>query len=168
MLPDGRIFLASGNATRAARDVKTGEVRLDTVRLPDGTYTFAEKGSNVISSEIYQIEIFYPPYLFVEGPRPVIAKAPDSLSYGKTAEIQVTDPTRGASVVLIKLGSMTHAWDMGQRLAELKFTQSTESGTASVQVTAPDNPNLYPPGYYLLFYVNNKGKPSKAAILRLG
>ena len=74
LLPDGRVFLASGNATRAARDATTGAVRLDTVRLPDGTYTFAQPGSDVISSEIYQIEIFYPPYLFTTGPRPSITK----------------------------------------------------------------------------------------------
>jgi len=168
LLPDGRVFLASGNATRAARDLITGEVRLDTVRLPDGTYTFAEKGSNVISSEIYQIEIFYPPYLFVEGPRPAIVNAPVNLFYGKTGQIRLTDGTPDASVVLIKLGSMTHAWDMGQRLAELKFTQSGADGEVSVTVTAPDNRNIYPPGYYMLFYVNDKGMPSKAAIVHLG
>jgi hypothetical protein len=98
---------------------------------PDGTYSFGEKGSNVISSEIYQIEIFYPPYLFIEGTRPTIVKAPDDLSYGGTAEIRLTGATPDASVVLIKLGSMTHAWDMGQRLAELKFTQSAPNGAVS-------------------------------------
>jgi hypothetical protein len=168
LLPDGRVFLAGGNATRAARDAATGEVRLDTLRRPDGTYTFAEKGSNFISSEIYQIEIFYPPYLFVAGPRPAITQAPASLAYGSSAEIQVTDATPKASVVLIKLGSMTHAWDMGQRLAELKFSQARAAGATSVQIRAPENRSLYPPGYYMLFYVNGSGKPSKASIVRLG
>jgi hypothetical protein len=167
LLPDARVFLAGGNATRAARDVITGDVRLDTIRLADGTYSFGEKGSNVISSEIYQIEIFYPPYLFIEGTRPTIVKAPDDLSYGGTAEIRLTGATPDASVVLIKLGSMTHAWDMGQRLVELKFTQSAPNGAVSATVTAPENRNLYPPGYYMLFYVSGKGKPSKAAIVRL-
>jgi hypothetical protein len=168
LLPDGRVFLASGNATRAARDAATGTVRLDSVRLPDGTYTFAEQGSNIVSSEIYQAEVFYPPYLFVAGTRPGIVNAPDTLAYGGTARIQVSGATPNASIALIKLGSMTHAWDMGQRFAELKFTQSGVSGTASVEVTAPANRNLYPPGYYMLFYVNRKGQPSKAAIVRLG
>jgi hypothetical protein len=163
LLPDARVFLAGGNASRAARDAITGDVRL----LPDGTYSYGEKGSNVISSEIYQIEIFYPPYLFIEGTRPTIVEAPDNLSYGETAEIRLTDATPDASVVLIKLGSMTHAWDMGQRLAELKFTQSAPNGAVAATVTAPENRNLYPPGYYMLFYVNGKGKPSEAAIVRL-
>ena len=168
LLPDGRIFLASGNAARAARDVATGDVRLDTIRLPDGTWTFAEKGSNFIDAEIYQAEIFYPPYLFAPGARPAITKAPESLAYGESAEIQVTDATPKASVVLIKLGSMTHAWDMGQRLADLQFSQTLAGGTATVRITAPENKNLYPPGYYMLFYVNGNGKPSKASMVHLG
>ena len=170
LLPDGRVFLAGGNPTRATRDVRDGSVRLDTVRLNNGTYVFAAdvKGRDVLSSEIYQTEIFYPPYLFVAGARPAIAKAPPALAYAKPGEFTVTAATPNASVTLIKLGSMTHAWDMGQRLASLRFTQSVRSGTAVVRFTAPANANLYPPGYYMLFYVNGKGKPSKAAIVRLG
>lgn len=172
LLPDGRVFLAGGNPTRATRDVRDGSVRLDTVRLNNGTYVFAAdvKGRDVLSSEIYQTEIFYPPYLFAAGARPAIAKAPQTIAYGQPGEITVTDATPHAGVTLIKLGSMTHAWDMGQRLAPLRFTQSAPSGTAVVRFTAPAKAgaNLYPPGYYMLFYVNDKGKPSKAAIVRLG
>ena len=168
LLPDGRVCLAGGNAARAVRDAKTEEVRLDSIRTPDGTWTFAPKGSNFIAAEIYQAEIFYPPYLLIEGPRPVISKAPEKVSYGKSATMSVTDATAGASVVMIKLGSMTHAWDMGQRLAAIPFTQSAPTGNVTVRMTAPVNRTLYPPGYYMVFYVNGKGKPSKAAILQLG
>ena len=80
----------------------------------------------------------------------------------------MTDATPKASVVLIKLGSMTHAWDMGQRLADLLFSQTLAGGTATVRITAPENKNLYPPGYYMLFYVNGNGKPSKASMVHLG
>ena len=34
--------------------------------------------------------------------------------------------------------------------------------------TAPTNRDLYPPGYYMLFYVNNQGQPSIAKMVRLG
>lgn len=166
LLPDGRIFLASGNAARAARNMSTGQVRLDTIRLADGTWTFAPKGSNFVSAEVYQPEIFYPPYLFIDGPRPSIQKAPAVVHYGDAADVSVSDATPDASVVMIKLGSMTHAWDMGQRLADLSFTQ-TPGSDATVTVKAPTDTNLYPPGYYMLFYVNGRGKPSKAAMVQL-
>jgi hypothetical protein len=34
-------------------------------------------------------------------------------------------------------------------------------------VTAPANPNLAPPGFYMLFLLNRNGVPSNGAILRI-
>ena len=36
-----------------------------------------------------------------------------------------------------------------------------------MKFTAPTNRNLYPPGYYMLFYVNERGQPSIAKMVRL-
>lgn len=69
--------------------------------------------------------------------------------------------TAGASLVMVKLGSVTHGWDNGQRLTDLKFSQDLDKG--EVTFTAPTNRHTNPPGYYMLFYVNAKGKPSRAA-----
>jgi hypothetical protein len=52
---------------------------------------------------------------------------------------------------------------MDQRLVELSFT----AGNGSVTVTAPPNGNVAPPGYYMLFLLNNSGVPSIAPFLQL-
>lgn len=181
LLPDGRIFVSGGNAVRAAIEVgKDGHfvqdhpVYLNTYRNPaNDTFSFAEKGKYAIPGEIHQFEIFYPPYLFAGGKRPVIRDAPKSLVYGQQATFHVEnmidagnrDATRSPSVVLIKLGSVTHAFDFGQCLYNLPFTLDLAAGTVTIQ--APTNPNLYPPGYYMLFYVNNSGKPSVAPVVNI-
>ena len=58
---------------------------------------------------------------------------------------------------------MTHAFDQNQRFLQLPFT--TVSGALNVQ--APANANLAPPGYYMLFILDTQGVPSVAAILKL-
>ena len=172
LLPDGRVFIAGGNPGRAARSVKDGSIRLDTTRDRQGTYSFVEAGSNFIPAENWQVEIYSPPYLFISGQRPEITDAatPASVAFGKTGQIEVQHATSDAKVVMIKLGSVTHGWDCGQRLADLEFTQVPEqdAAKASVTFTAPTNQHLYPPGYYMLFYVNNQGQPSIAKVVRLG
>jgi hypothetical protein len=83
----------------------------------------------------------------------------------------VTNPTDKASLVLIRLGSATHGLNFDQRLADLKFNQniSNNSGArmASISFTTPTDKHLHPPGYYMLFYVNGKGKPSHAKMVQL-
>ena len=63
----------------------------------------------------------------------------------------------------IRIGSVTHAFDFGQRANTLSFSR-TSSG---VDVTAPGNPNLAPPGHYLVFILNRNGVPSVGKIVRL-
>ena len=65
--------------------------------------------------------------------------------------------------VLVRPGSSTHAFDMDQRLVGMSFT--VDSG--SLTVTAPPNSNIAPPGYYMLFLINNHGVPSVARFVLL-
>ena len=165
LLPDGRVFTAGGNANRGARNPDDGSVNLLVKRTPQGVLHFAEKGEYVIPAEIWQIEIFSPPYLFIPGARPEITQAPEVVDYGESASLKVNHMTSDASLVMIKLGSVTHGWDNGQRLTDLKFSQHLDKG--EVTFTAPTNRHTNPPGYHMLFYVNAKGKPSRAAMIRL-
>ncbi len=168
LLPDGRVFVAGGNPGRAARSVVDGSIRLDTTRDRQGTFGFVPAGSNFTPVENWQVEIFSPPYLFSSGDRPKISGDDDPkpifIAFGETGKIKVEHVTDRATVVLIKLGCVTHGWDLGQRLADLKFEQDAEGW---VKFTAPTNQNLYPPGYYMLFYVNERGQPSRAKMVRL-
>jgi hypothetical protein len=106
--------------------------------------------------------MFSPPYLF-KGARPSISSAPVNVSYDE--EFSVVSPNIGqiTEVRWIRLGSVTHAFDMGQRANTLQFT-ATDAG---VDVRAPANPNLAPPGYYLLFILNRNKVPSEGKIVRI-
>ncbi|WNG59959.1 DUF1929 domain-containing protein [Archangium gephyra] len=169
LLPDARVLVIGGNASRAARRVNGGSVRLDTFRAPNGSYEFVPHGSYYIPAENWQPEIFYPPYLFIKGERPEFERASTpalELAYEASGEVKLkAGMTPTASVVLIKLGSMTHGWDMGQRLVELEFTQDLT--TRTVRLNGPKRSNTATPGYYMLFYVNSRGQPSKALMVRL-
>jgi galactose oxidase len=65
----------------------------------------------------------------------------------------------------IRLGSVTHAFDAGQRANSLSFTKTT----TAVKVTVPSNSKKAqaPPGYYLLFILNRNRVPSMGQIVRV-
>jgi galactose oxidase-like protein/PKD domain-containing protein len=135
--------------------------------LPDATVATA--GSNP-QRGVYDnhIEIYSPAYLFDANgnlaKRPVITGAPSAIGYNSVPfQVQTPDASTIASVVLIKPGSDTHAYDMEQRLLGLTFTAT--SGTLTVN--APPNSNLAPPGYYMLFVLNQAGVPSVAKFVQV-
>jgi hypothetical protein len=109
------------------------------------------------------VEVFSPPYLF-KGARPSMSGVPAAIAYGQQFSVQSPDASGIAKVTLIRLPSVTHAFDQNQRLNALQFTK----GTGTVDMTAPANANLAPPGHYMLFIVNGNGVPSIGSILQLG
>jgi galactose oxidase len=71
-----------------------------------------------------------------------------------------------AKVTLLGLSSTTHEFNQSQRFVSLAFSP-TADGTG-LDVTVPSNPNLAPPGYYMLFILNSAGVPSVAQMVRIG
>ena len=114
-------------------------------------------GVDQLSAEIYS-----PPYLF-KGSRPVISAAPATVQHGTNFVVQTPDASQITKVSLIALGSVTHTFDMNQRFVPLSF----QSLSGSLNIQAPANRNLAPPGYYMLFLVNSSGVPSVAEFVRL-
>ncbi|CAN5540627.1 hypothetical protein BH09PLA1_BH09PLA1_28300 [soil metagenome] len=108
-------------------------------------------------------EIFSPPYLF-NGARPTITAAPGAIDYGQQFSISTPDAANISKVTLVRLGSMTHDINMEQRLDVLNFSAGAGS---TLNISAPTNPNLMPPGPYMLFVMNNQGVPSVAAMMTL-
>jgi hypothetical protein len=114
-------------------------------------------------------EIFSPPYLFKKdasgdrAERPQILNAPVSINYRQNFGLNVSSNAGIAKISLIKLGSVTHGFNFGQRLVKLKFNQSG----GSLSLTAPANANLAPPGYYMLFAVDANGVPSTASMIQV-
>ena len=68
-----------------------------------------------------------------------------------------------SSAVLVRPDAVTHAFDMDQRLVGLSFTLDGDV----LNVTAPPNGNIAPPGYYMLFILNSSGVPSVAQFVQL-
>jgi hypothetical protein len=132
--------------------------------LPDGRVLSAGGGHIGTLPSYYSAEIYSPPYLF-KGPRPTITSAPDSVPYG-TATFTVDSPEVDniASVSLIALASVTHSIDMNQFYTELSFTK----GNGQLSISAPQNGDQVPGGYYMLFIVDKTGVPSVARIMKIG
>jgi galactose oxidase len=134
--------------------------------LPDATVLHgasgnALAGTNVVPDE-HNHEIFSPPYLF-KGARPSITTAPTDVSYGQTFPVVTPNAAQITQVRWIRIGSVTHAFDAGQRANTLTFA-ATPTG---VNVTAPASPNLAPPGHYILFILNRNGVPSVGKIVHI-
>ena len=131
--------------------------------LPDGRVVVAGSGQPPAAGDVNHrnAEIFSPPYLF-KGPRPVIASAPSTIVAGQTFAVASADAASITAVRLIRLGSVTHAFDQNQRLLTLPFTTAAEG----VNPTLP-NTNMVPPGHYMLFLVNGAGVPSVAWIVQV-
>jgi hypothetical protein len=67
------------------------------------------------------------------------------------------------SVVLHRIGPVTHNWDWGNRHVKLWFEQDEDV----LNVRAPAAPGLAVPGYYLMFVVSKDGVPSHARVVHL-
>jgi hypothetical protein len=136
LLPDATVWVAGGNPQR-------------------GTYES-------------HMEIYSPAYLFnadgTGATRPTITSTSSSvIGYGGAFQVQTPDAANISSVVLMRNGAVTHAFDMDQRYVGLSFTV----GGGVLNVTGPPNGNIAPPGYYMLFILNNAGVPSIATMVKV-
>ncbi|HEV8454992.1 MAG TPA: galactose oxidase-like domain-containing protein, partial [Gemmatimonadales bacterium] len=137
--------------------------------LPDGTVLHGASGDAMAGlvpvPPERNHEIFSPPYLFksLNGSRPVITSAPASVGYGQTFSVQTPYAAQITDVRWIRLGSVTHAFDAGQRANTLIFSQTA----TGVDVTAPPDSKSAPPGYYQLFILNRNGVPSVGKVVKI-
>src|SRR4030095_1947935 len=92
-----------------------------------------------------------------------IGSAPAAVGYNASFQVATPQAADIASVALVRPGSSTHAFNFEQRLVDLSFT----AGNGTLTLTSPLNPNIAPPGYYMLFLINRAGVPSQAAWVRL-
>jgi len=186
-LPDGNVLVTGGGRTTGDYDIPNAVYAAElwsptsetwttlasaqaprlyhgsALLLPDGRVLVSGGGRSPgpDSRDQENAELFAPPNLF-KGPRPTIAAAPSTLGYNQAFTVDTPAASRIATVVLIGLGNMTHGFNMHQHYVPLTFT----AGASSLSVTTPANVNLVPPGYYMLFLVDNLGVPSVASIVR--
>jgi hypothetical protein len=149
--------LAAGNEARLYHS--------EAVLLPDARVLVPGGGhpsGGGTDPDHFSAEIYSPPYLF-QGPRPTITAAPATVRYGETFAVSTPDGASTAKVTWIRLSSVTHAFNMNQRINRLSFAPVA----GGLDVTAPPNPRVCPPGHYLLFLVNGAGVPSVARVVRI-
>src|SRR5204862_7411465 len=89
--------------------------------------------------------------------------APTSVTYGQSFFVGTPDAASVSNVTLIALSSVTHGFNMGQRINRPAFSQAS----GGLNITAPANANTTPPGYYMLFILNGNGVPSVSEIMRI-
>jgi hypothetical protein len=187
LLPDHTVFVSGGSLKQESEPVARLQAELydpatDTWRLmatakvprlyhstalllPDGRVVAAggnpEGGTSVPfippdPEEEMRLEVFSPPYLF-RGPQPTIDAAPDACHYGDTIDIGTPQPASVKWATLMRNGVTTHSFDAGQRLVDLDIDSRTGG---MLRARVPNNPNLAPPGWYMLFLVDQDGVPS--------
>jgi Domain of unknown function (DUF1929)/Legume lectin domain/Chitobiase/beta-hexosaminidase C-terminal domain/PKD domain len=189
MLPNGQILTVGGSVND--EDTSTASLQADlydtatntmssagsnsfprlyhsvALLLPDATVWVAG-GNPTRGSYEQHVEIYTPPYLYNSSgslaTRPSITSVtPGVIGYGSSFQVQTPDAANIASVVILKDGSVTHAFNMDQRLVGLSFT----AGSGVLNLTGPPNGNTAPPGYYMIFLINTSGVPSVAKFVQI-
>ncbi len=189
ILPNGRVLAVGGSTNN--EDAATASLNADLYN--PATNTFSPASANLFARLYHsaslllpdatvllvggnpqrgnyerRFESYSPAYLFngngTAAVRPVITGVPPgTVGYGAAFQVQTPDAAGIGSVVLVRPGAATHAFDMEQRLVGLSYT----IGSGVLNVTAPPNGNIAPPGYYMLFVLNAAGVPSVARFVRL-
>jgi Ca2+-binding RTX toxin-like protein len=189
LLPDGKVLVTGGTAASGFND-PSGHV--DAAELWDpATESWTTLASSSGIPRVYhsaalllpdgrvlstggngfpETEIYSPPYLF-QGTRPTIASAPPRVGYGQSFFVETPDAATISKITMLRLSSVTHAFNQSQYINELSFSQTP----GGLDVTAPSAPAaigpppvVAPPGYYLLFLLNGSGVPSVAKFVQLG
>ena len=177
LLPDGTLFVVGGGRAHNTDPVMepeifdpqtetwTTETGMQVPRLYHSTALLLPDGRVWVAGTDGEtrMEVYTPDYL-LRGPRPVITSAPASVAYGQTFPVSLLEAGSISSVCFIRLSAVTHAFNMSQRYVTLDFNQGE---AAEIQLTAPDDANLAPPGHYLLFVLDAEGVPAVAPIVQL-
>lgn len=139
LMQDGRIFIAGSN--------------------PHQFYVFDSE----FPTEL-RVESFSPPYLSAahDALRPTVTASPLQITYGAPFTVTVALPlplvvTGTMEVNLVSAPYSTHSFQQGQRVVSLAASPPVQVAQATVyqiSATAPFGPSLAPPGYYMLFAVN--------------
>ena len=154
---------ATGTWTTMASNAVTRIYHSTTLLLPDARVLHTGSGDGAGAADELNYEIYSPPYLF-KGARPTITGAtPAVVGYGQSLNVATPDGASITKVTFIRFGSVTHAFDAGQLLVPLAFSQVG----GGLSVLLPASATIAPPGPYMLFLVNSNGVPSVSRIMRL-
>jgi hypothetical protein len=165
---------ATGTWKTLAAEQVTRQYHSTALLLPDGRVLSSGGGicgtCDSVGYLAKNAQVFTPPYLFKSdgsgqlAPRPTVTTAPAGLAYGAGFQIDTPDAAAIRKVALVRLGAVTHSVNMEQRYVPLTYA----AGSGSLTATAPANPNIAPPGVYMLFLVDANGVPSVGKMITVG
>ena len=132
--------------------------------MPNGRVWTAGSSKNASSGDPaavgeMRIEVYRPAYDATRN-RPEIRSSPTELHYGEIFEVRTPQAASIRRVALLRAGSVTHAFDADQRYVGLV---SEYRGRDLLHVVAPAEGGIAPPGPYMLWIVDNAGRPCKLA-----
>jgi hypothetical protein len=160
---------ATGQWRTLAAESVTRQYHSTAMLLPDGRVLSSGGGICGTCDNVGYLaknaQVFTPPYLYNPdgslAARPTITAAPSAVGYASSFAVSTPEAASISKVALVRLGAVTHSNNMEQRYIPLQFTR----GSGSLQITAPANGNIAPPGPYMLFVVNSAGVPSVASMV---
>ena len=139
LMPDGRVWTAGSNH--------------------NAQQSFPEP--NVDNREL-RIELYEPGY-FGQS-RPEILDAATTITCGQPFTMGTTQAQSIRRVALIRCGAVTHGFNSDQRYVACTFERA---GPQGLKVNAPPTSAIAPPGYYLLFVVNQYRVPSAGRFVQV-
>jgi hypothetical protein len=158
--------------TTVAAESRNRTYHATAILLPNGRVLSTgsgEGGGITYANSEFSAQLYSPPYLFnADGTlaaRPTISSAPTTLAYGQTFTVGTPNAGTVKRGTLIRLSSVTHAFNASQLIYPLTFTST---GSTTLSSMAPPNRNLAPPGPYMLFIINDAGVPSIAKMVTVG
>ncbi|MBX3402419.1 MAG: DUF1929 domain-containing protein [Phycisphaeraceae bacterium] len=192
VLPDGKVVALGGCALPTPQspvmraevfDPSTGQWTVDPVdvemaiprwyhssaSLMDDGRVMTAGGDNYNPPVCQNAQYYVPAYLQGNPLRSqwVMNAVPQVMEYGVEYTISVVQ-VEGRTLklaALTRLTTVTHGFDQDQRYVPLKF----EMSGGQAKVTAPANAAVAPPGYYLLWVLDDLGVPClRAAYVRIG
>ena len=105
------------------------------------------------------IDVFAPDYVGVPN-RPTITDSPANVGYAMGFPVQTPQANTIARAALIRCGSITHGFNSDQRYVGLNFDATSNN---TLFVISPPSPSIAPPGYYMLFLVDNQDRVCQRA-----
>lgn len=157
LLPDGSVFTAGGADPNQREPGISGSVI--------GTWKGRDYNPAVTPLNAKSYQIYKPPYFF-KSQRPILknVKRGGSVTgrvyYGENFTIGTPQGASIRKVALIRPACVTHHTDTEQRYVALDIVSQNAT---SVTTTMVANRNLAPPGYYMLWIIDDQNIPCERA-----
>ncbi|PKC70137.1 galactose oxidase [Rhizophagus irregularis] len=175
--PVGKVYTKMNPSTVARMYHSVATLSPDGYVFVAGSNPQASVAKGIKYSTEYRAEIFKPPYLLTDVPRPTILSlngtniAGNRITIGYNQPIvfvvSLTDPNPSFTAAIMHLGFVTHSQSMGHRFVGLDISQANFDAGATnqyiVTLTTPPNPTIIAPGPHYIYILNNGAPCVRAA-----